>query len=393
MLLRNAYLYKDGSFSSSDLFVINDKQWIAGKNLSSVKTDAVIDLSGKYIIPGLVDVHVHLREPGFEYKETILSGTESGAAGGFTSICAMPNVNPAPDKIDNIRRIQDIIDKDACINVYQYGCITEGRLGQDLVDTEKLKDYVIAFSDDGNPVESDLVMKKMIKQASLHDCIIAAHCEDMSYKDPKMSEYMHIKRDLDLLKEMDISCRYHICHVSSKKSIELIRKAKKEGIKVTCETAPHYLIFTKDDVLSENYMMNPPLGDEEDRKALIQAVCDGTIDIIATDHAPHTNEDKKNGAMGVIGMETAFSSMYTHLVKTGIIALEKLVELMSINPSKIFRIPQYSDFTVLDLDEEYTVKADNFLSMGRNTPFEGMKMNSRVIKTICKGKIIWEYIQ
>jgi dihydroorotase len=227
MLLRNANLYKDGSFSSSDLFVINDKQWIAGKNLSSVKTDAVIDLSGKYIIPGLVDVHVHLREPGFEYKETILSGTESGAAGGFTSICAMPNVNPAPDKIDNIRRIQDIIDKDACINVYQYGCITEGRLGQDLVDTEKLKDYVIAFSDDGNPVESDLVMKKMIKQASLHDCIIAAHCEDMSYKDPKMSEYMHIKRDLDLLKEMDISCRYHICHVSSKKSIELIRRLKK----------------------------------------------------------------------------------------------------------------------------------------------------------------------
>ena len=393
MLLRNAYFYKDGSFDSSDLFIINEKQWIAGKKLSSIESDQIIDLSGKYIIPGLVDVHVHLREPGFEYKETILTGSRSGAAGGFTSICAMPNVIPAQDNIDNVRRIQDIINKDACINVYQYGCITEARLGQNMVDIGKLNDYVIGFSDDGSPVSSDEVMKMMIDQSSLHDCLIAAHCEDASYKDPRMSEYMSIKRDIELMKHLNISCRYHVCHVSSKNSIELIRQAKKEGINVTCETAPHYLIFTKEDVKSENYMMNPPLGEKKDREALIQAVCDGTIDIIATDHAPHTYEDKKTGAMGVIGMETAFSSMYTHLVKTGIITLEKLVELMSINPAIVFRIPQYADFTVLDLDEEYTVKADKFLSMGRNTPFEGMLMNARVIKTICKGKIVWEYIQ
>ncbi len=393
MLLRNAYLYKDGSFDSSDLFIINEKKWIAGKNLSSIESDQVIDLSAKYIIPGLVDVHVHLREPGFEYKETISTGSRSGAAGGFTSICAMPNVNPSPDNTNNIRLIQDIIDKDACINVYQYGCITEDRLGKNLVDIPKLKDYIIGFSDDGNPVSSDLVMKKMIEQSSLHDILIAAHCEDMQYEDPRMSEYMNIKRDIEIIKNMNVSCRYHVCHVSSKKSVELIRQAKKQGISITCETAPHYLIFTRDDEKSENFKMNPPLGDKEDRESLLQAVCDGTIDIIATDHAPHTYEDKNAGAKGVIGMETSFSCMYTHLVKNGLISLERLVELMSINPASIFRLPQYSDFTVLDLNAVYTVQAEKFLSLGRNTPFEGMTMNSRAVITICKGKIVWEYIQ
>ncbi|HPJ75635.1 MAG TPA: dihydroorotase [Clostridia bacterium] len=393
MLLKNAFIYIDGSFKSSDLYIINETEWIIGEDLSSIKCDQIIDLSKKYIVPGLVDVHVHLREPGFEYKETILTGSESAKAGGFTSICAMPNVTPSPDDIDNIRLIQDIVDKDACINVYQYSCITEGRLGQNLVDVSKLKDFVIGFSDDGNPVSSDLIMKKMIEQSAMHDVLIAAHCEDFSYEDPRMSEYMNIKRDIELLKNTDTSCRYHVCHVSSKKSIELIRKAKKDGISVTCETAPHYLVFTKEDVISENFKMNPPLGDKEDKEALIQAVCDGTIDIIATDHAPHTYEDKLAGAMGVIGMETSFSSMYTYLVKTGIIKLEKLIELMSVNPSCIFRIPKYPDFTVLDLDAENTVKSDGFLSLGRNTPFEGMTLNGRVIKTICKGKIVWEYTQ
>lgn len=393
MLLKNAFVYIDGSFKSSDLFLINETKWIIGEDFSSIGSDQVIDLLGKYIVPGLVDVHVHLRQPGFEYKETILTGSKSAATGGFTSICAMPNVKPSPDDVVNIRLIQDIIDKDACINVYQYGCITEDRLGKKLVDISKLKDYVIGFSDDGNPVSSNLIMKKMIEQSSLHDCLIAAHCEDFSYEDSRMSEYMNIQRDLELLKNMNTSCRYHICHVSSKKSIELIRQAKNNGISVTCETAPHYLIFTKEDAISENFKMNPPLGDKEDREALIQAVCDGTIDVIATDHAPHTYEDKLAGAMGVIGMETSFSSMYTYLVKTGIITLEKLIELMSVNPSLIFRIPQYSDFTVLDLDAEYTVNANEFLSLGRNTPFEGMTLNGRVIKTICKGKIVWEYTQ
>ena len=393
MLLKNAFIYIDGSFKSSDLYIINETEWIIGEDLSSIKCDQIIDLSKKYIVPGLVDVHVHLREPGFEYKETILTGSESAKAGGFTSICAMPNVTPSPDDIDNIRLIQDIVDKDACINVYQYSCITEGRLGQNLVDVSKLKDFVIGFSDDGNPVSSDLIMKKMIEQSAMHDVLIAAHCEDFSYEDPRMSEYMNIKRDIELLKNTDTSCRYHVCHVSSKKSIELIRQAKKDGISVTCETAPHYLVFTKEDAISENFKMNPPLGDKEDKEALIQAVCDGTIDIIATDHAPHTYEDKLAGAMGVIGMETSFSSMYTYLVKTGIIKLEKLIELMSVNPSCIFRIPKYSDFTVLDLDTEYAVKSDGFLSLGRNTPFEGMTLNGRVIKTICKGKIVWEYTQ
>lgn len=393
MLLKNAYIYKDGSFHASDLFIIDDKRWIAGKNLSAVKTDKVIELQGKYIIPGLVDVHVHLRQPGFEYKETILTGSKSGAAGGFTSICAMPNVVPAPDSIDNVRRIRKIIDSDACINVYQYGCITKKREGMELADIGKLNEYVIGFSDDGNPVSCDWVMAAMLEQASLHDCLIAAHCEDLSYEDPAKREYMHIERDIGLLRKAGISCRYHVCHVSRKESVELIRQAKKEGINITCETAPHYLIFTKEDVKSENYIMNPPLGNKEDREALLQAVCDGTIDIIATDHAPHTKEDKAAGAMGVIGMETAFSSMYMYLVAAGRVSLERLVELMSVNPARIFGIPKYSDFTVLDLDAEYPAVADKFLSKGRNTPFEGMRMKGRVIKTICKGKIVWEYIQ
>ncbi|HOD94005.1 MAG TPA: dihydroorotase [Clostridia bacterium] len=393
MLLKNAFIYTDGSFNSSDLLIINEKQWIVGKNLSSIESKQVIDLTGKYIIPGLVDVHVHLREPGFDYKETILTGSKSAAKGGFTSICAMPNVIPAPDNINSIKMVQDIINKDACINVYQYGCITENRQGKKTTEFSMLKDYVTSFSDDGNPVSSDLVMKEAINKASFNDVLIAAHCEDFSYDDPRMSEYMNIKRDIELIKDMNITCRYHVCHVSSKKSIELIREAKKQGISITCETAPHYLIFTNEDVISENFKMNPPLGDKEDKQALLQAICDGTIDMIATDHAPHTHEDKLSGAMGVIGLETAFSSMYTYLVETGLINLERLVELMAINPATTYRIPGYSDFTVLDTDADYIVKADTFLSKGRNTPFEGMRMKGRIIKTICKGKIVWEFTQ
>lgn len=389
MLLKNGTFYSNGKFESSDLRIINQTKWVAGKNLPTLLDETVIDVKNKYIVPGLIDVHVHLREPGFEYKETIKTGAKSGAAGGFTCICAMPNVKPAPDSVESIQRINEIIERDACISVYQYACITKEQEGKELTNMSELRPYSIGFSDDGYPVMSDDLMESAMKNAALGDYLIAAHCEDLSCEDPRMSEYLNIKRDLEYLKHT--GGRYHVCHVSSKISVDLIRQAKKQGLNVTCETAPHYLVFTEDDVKNGSFVMNPPLGSYDDKQALIEGIIDGTVDIIATDHAPHTVLDKQQGAKGVIGMETAFSVMYTNLVKTNLITLEKLIELMSINPAKIFKIPRYSDFTVLDLHESYKIDSNCFQSKGRNTPFEDMAVYGRVVMTICKGRVVWEY--
>ena len=361
------------------------------------------------VFPGFCDVHVHLREPGFSYKETIASGTMAAAAGGYTAVCSMPNLNPVPDSAKNLKQQTDIIERDAVIAVYPYGAITKGENGEQLSDMNDIANDVIAFSDDGRGVQSDGMMRSAMKKAKELDKIIVAHCEVNSLLEGgyihkgeyaaknnhrgicSESEYLQIERDLKLAKE--IGCKYHVCHISAKESVEVIRNAKKDGIDVTCETAPHYLVMDDSDLKEEGrFKMNPPLRSKEDRLALIEGIKDGTIDMIATDHAPHSAEEKSKGleksAFGIVGVETAFPVLYTFLVKEGIITLEKLVELMAINPRKRFNIPLGNDFSIWDLNEEITVDSEKFLSKGKATPFDNMKLFGKHMKTIYGGNII-----
>ncbi len=362
------------------------------------------------LLPSFCDVHVHLREPGFSYKETIKSGTLASARGGFTSVCSMPNLKPVPDSLENLKVQQDIIDSDAVIDVFPYASITIGEKGEELVDIPALSKKVLAFSDDGRGVQSDEMMERAMLLAKENDKIIAAHCEVNSLLNGgyihkgeyaknhghqgicSESEYLQIERDLELVKKIGV--KYHVCHISTKESVEIIKKAKKEGVDVTCETGPHYLILD-DRALKEDgkFKMNPPLRSKEDKEALIEGIVDGTIDMIATDHAPHSLEEKSKGlkgsAFGVVGIETSFSACYTHLVKTGIIDLEKLVELLSINPRNRFKIPQ-NGFTIFDLEQEFTVNPEEFLSMGRATPFDGMKFYGKCLLTACNGKVVYK---
>lgn len=363
-----------------------------------------------YCFPGFVDVHVHLREPGFEYKETIATGTKACAHGGYTAVCSMPNLNPTPDSVENINVQLDKIKTDAEICVYPYACITKGQKGEELSDMEGLADLAIAFSDDGKGVQEDYMMRMAMEKAKKLGKMIVAHCEvndllkggyihDGEYAKEhghkgisSASEYKQIERDLKLAEET--GCKYHVCHISTKESVELIRQAKKRGVDVTCETGPHYLILCDEDLKEDgNFKMNPPLRSKEDRKALIEGICDGTIDMIATDHAPHSTEEKSKGLaqsmMGIVGIETAFALMYTHFVKKGIISLEKLVELMSINPAKRFGIENHG-YTVFDLDAEYEINPDDFLSKGKNTPFSGFRVNGKCKLTVIDGKKVYE---
>ncbi len=362
------------------------------------------------VFPGFADVHVHLREPGFSYKETILTGTKASASGGYSHVMSMPNLLPVPDSYENLKIQLDIIKRDAVINVIPYGSITVGQQGKELADMDALAPYVLAFSDDGRGVQSrDIMRAAMIKAKSLGK-IIAAHCEDNSlllggyihdgeYAKAHShkgicseSEWRPIERDLELVRET--GCAYHVCHVSAKESVELIRKAKAEGLDVTCETAPHYLLLDDNDLKEEGrFKMNPPLRDKSDREALIEGIRDGTIDMIATDHAPHSKEEKSKGLsgsnMGVVGIETAFPLLYTYLVKENIISLEKLIELMSINPKKRFGIPICKeDFCVWDLNESYKIDSSKFLSMGKSTPFEEFEVYGKNVLTSVNGKII-----
>ena len=383
-----------------------------GLDHEAVELPAALNEIKYTVFPGFCDVHVHFREPGFSYKETIASGSAAAARGGYTAVCAMPNLNPVPDSVENLRVQTDIIKKDALISVFPYAAITVGEKGEKLADLEALAPHVIAFSDDGKGVQSEDMMRDAMIRAKSLGKMIVAHCEvnellkggyihDGEYA--KMhghkgicseSEWRQIERDLRLSKET--GCAYHVCHISTKESVELIRKAKAEGINVTCETGPHYLVLDENDLKEEGrFKMNPPLRSLADREALIEGIIDGTIDMIATDHAPHSAEEKakglKDSAFGIVGLETAFPVLYTKLVKENIISLEKLVKLLTENPRRRFGISQTGDFTVWDLNESYKIDPEDFLSMGKATPFAGMEVFGKCMLTVRGGKVVYSY--
>ena len=372
---------------------------------------SVYNSSQYMIFPGFCDVHVHLRQPGFSYKETIKSGTQASAHGGYTTVFSMPNLKPVPDSAEHLKEQLDIIKKDAVINVLPYGAITVGQNGEELSDMEGMAKDVIAFSDDGRGVQSEEMMKEAMLRAKALGKIIVAHCEDNSllhggyiHDGVYASEHSHkgicsesewgpIKRDLELCRQT--GCAYHVCHISCKESVELIRRAKAQGVDVTCETGPHYLILTDEDLKEDGrFKMNPPLRSKEDRQALIEGVLDGTVDMIATDHAPHSQEEKSRGleksAFGIVGIETAFQLLYTHLVKKNIISLKKLVELLAVNPRKRFGIEYDNSFTVWDLDKKTVINPSDFLSMGKATPFEGEEVFGECELTVCNGKTAYK---
>ena len=384
------------------------------EGVSAVFSDSALSVfnSDRYVVfPGFCDVHVHLREPGFSYKETIATGSLASARGGYTAVCTMPNLNPVPDSVEHLQQQLDLIRKDACIHVYPYGAITVGEQGEVLADLEGMAPMVLGFSDDGRGVQSDERMYQAMCRAKALNLPIVAHCEvndllrggyihDGDYAKAhghrgicSESEWMQIARDLELVKKIGV--KYHVCHISTKESVEIIRKAKAEGVDVTCETGPHYLVMD-DSMLEENgrFKMNPPLRSAEDREALLQGILDGTIDMIATDHAPHSAEEKARGleksAFGVVGIETAFPILYTYLVKPGILSMDRLVELLVIHPRKRFGIELGCDFSIWDLEEESTVDPADFVSLGKATPFQGWKIHGRCLATVCGGKIVYQ---
>ena len=386
------------------LFSLKDQQFSAVESLDS---------SEYFIFPGFCDVHVHFREPGFSYKETIATGSMAAARGGYTAVCTMPNLDPVPDSCEHLKVQQDIIDSDACIGVYPYGAITAGEKGETLADMAAMSGSVIAFSDDGHGVQSEDMMRQAMLEARDLGKLIVAHCEDNSLlrggyiHDGQYarkhghrgicseSEYGQIARDLKLAEET--GCPYHVCHISAKESVELIRQAKKRGVDVTCETAPHYLILD-DSALEEEgrFKMNPPLRDKTDRQALIEGIKDGTIDIIATDHAPHGAEEKAKGLagspFGIVGIETAFPLLYTYLVRTGIISMEKLMELLVVNPRKRFGIPLGNEFSIWSM-EKTVVDPEDFLSKGKATPFAGWEIFGKCLLTVYNGNIVFKQIR
>ncbi len=372
---------------------------------------APLNTSRYVVFPGFCDVHVHFREPGFSYKETVKTGCASAARGGYTAVCTMPNLKPVPDSAEHLKEQTDIIHRDATIDVYPYGAITVGQQGEELADLEAMAPDAIAFSDDGRGVQSDEMMRDAMRRAKALDKMIVAHCEvndllrggyihDGEYAAVhghrgicSESEWKQIERDLELVRE--IGCRYHVCHISTKESVELIRRAKAEGLDVTCETGPHYLALDDRDLQEDGrFKMNPPLRSAEDREALIAGVCDGTIDMIATDHAPHSAEEKAKGlehsAFGVVGLETALPVLYTTLVKTGKVTLETLVDLLVTAPRRRFGLPLATSFSVWDLEQEYTVDPSEFVSMGRATPFENTRVFGRCLATIHDGHVVWK---
>ena len=371
---------------------------------------SVFNSSKYHIFPGFCDVHVHFREPGFSYKETIVSGSLAAARGGYTAVCTMPNLNPVPDSIENLGLQLKLIEEGACIHVYPYGAITVGEKGEVLADLEGMAPNVIGFSDDGRGVQSDEMMETAMRRAKALGKMIVAHCEvnsllrggyihDGEYAKNhghrgicSESEWGQIARDLELVRKT--GCAYHVCHISAKESVELIRKAKAEGLDVTCETGPHYLVMDDSDLQEDGrFKMNPPLRSAEDREALVAGILDGTIDMIATDHAPHSADEKGKGleksAFGIVGIETAFQILYTNLVEPGILSLEKLIDLLVANPRNRFSIPLGCDFSVWDLSADYTIDPADFLSMGKATPFTGWKVKGKCVATVCDGKLVY----
>ena len=367
--------------------------------------------SSEYVVfPGFCDVHVHFREPGFSYKETIESGSRAAARGGYTAVCTMPNLNPVPDSKEHLQLQLELIKQSGKIAIYPYGSITVEQKGETLSDLSGMAENVIAFSDDGKGIQDDAMMRAAMEQAKALNKMIVAHCEvnallnggyihDGEYAHQhghkgicSASEYEQIARDLRLAEE--IGCAYHVCHISTKESVALIREAKARGVNVTCETGPHYLVLDDSDLQEDGrFKMNPPLRSKEDKLALIEGIQDGTIDMIATDHAPHSAEEKGKGlsgsAFGIVGIETAFPVLYTHLVKKGVITLERLIDLLAINPRKRFQIPCNEDFTVWDLSKEITVDPENFLSKGKATPFTGWELFGECVCTVHNGDVVY----
>ena len=400
-----------------DILIVDGRIAERGENIVAEAGDKVILAEGLMVAPAFVDVHVHLREPGFGYKERIATGSMAAARGGYSTVCSMPNLNPVPDSVENLKVQQDIIDSDAKIEVLPYAAITIGRKGEELVDVATLHDKVCAFSDDGSGVQVDGMMERAMTEAVKHDALIAAHCEveellkggyihDGEYARQhnhkgicSESEWEQVRRDIEIAER--VGCRYHVCHISTKETVELVRKAKARGVKVTCETGPHYLIFSDMDLQEDaRWKMNPPIRTAEDRAALIEGIKDGTIDMIATDHAPHSVEEKSRGlkdsAMGIVGLETAFAALNTHLVRKGVITLEHLVKIMSENPRKVFRIEggievgQRADVVLLDVNREWRVDSEKFFSMGKITMFDGREMTGDVVMTIHRGEVVYD---
>ena len=408
-LFRNATVYENGTFRKTDMCYNGVTLDEVKGDLSSIDFSSIFD--NTFIFPGFCDVHVHLREPGFSYKETVKTGTAACARGGYTAVCAMPNLSPVPDSREHLKEELDIIERDALIKVLPYGAITVGQAGETLSDMDGMAKDVIAFSDDGRGVQSSDMMLTAMERARALGKMIVAHCEDNSLLNGgyihdgeyarahghrgicSESEWGPIARDVELIKKS--GCAYHVCHVSTKESVEIIRRAKAEGVNITCETGPHYILLD-DSRLQEDgrFKMNPPLRSPEDREAILAGVLDGTIDMIATDHAPHSAEEKSRGleksAMGVVGIETAFPLLYTGLVKRGIMTLERLIEIMSVVPRERFGIDSDAGLTVFNLDSEYEINPDEFISMGRATPFEGERVFGKCLLTVYNGQTVYE---
>lgn len=417
ILLNQVKAFRKGTFETVSILVEDGRIVSITKEAPAIADARVFELNDGYLFPGFVDVHVHLREPGFSYKETIATGTRAGARGGFTALCPMPNLKPVPDSLETLRPQLEAIEKDAVVHTYPYGAITVGERGEDLADLEGLAPHVIAFSDDGRGVQRGEKMKQAMLRAKALGKLIVAHCEDESLVqggcihdgayakahghrgNPSASEWKQVERDLELVKET--GCAYHVCHVSTKETVELIRRAKAEGLDVTCETTPHYLVLN-DSMLQEEgrFKMNPPIRAEEDRQALLAGILDGTVDMVATDHAPHSAEEKAGGLEkslnGIVGLETAFPILYTKLVKQGLLSLETLIDLMYTNPAKRFGIGSpleegaVADLTVFDLDQSYVVSPQDFQSMGKSSPFTGERVFGKCLLTLSAGEVAWQ---
>ena len=410
MLFKNAKMYKNGVFICTDAVFDGEHFNILGDGIYDTDIADFTIHNNCYILPGFCDVHVHFREPGYLYKEDIASGSAAAAHGGYTAVCTMPNLIPTPDSRENLDvQLRAIKDK-ATVAVLPFGTITKGEKGEALSDIERIACDVVGFSDDGKGVQSEDMMLDAMVRVKAAGKIISAHCEENSLlrggyiHDGEYarvhghrgicseSEWAPIKRDIELIKKT--GCPYHVCHISTKESVELIRSAKAEGVDITCETGPHYLVFNDMDLCEEGrFKMNPPIRSEEDRRALVEGIADGTIDVIATDHAPHSAEEKGMGLekslMGVVGLETAFAVIYTKLVKTGVISMEKLVALLSENPRNRFNITTDVGFTVFSCENEYEVNTDEFLSRGKSTPFDGMKLYGECLLTVYDGKAVY----
>ncbi len=383
-VITKAHVFSDGQF------IMGDSSFSTAVPFSL--SDVLTEGSSLYIFPGFCDVHVHFREPGFSYKETIRTGSMAGAHGGYTAACTMPNLSPAPDTLAHLTLQKEIIERDAAIAVYPFGTITKGEEGRALSDIEALAPYVCGFTDDGKGVDDIELMKEAMRRAAALGKVIAAHCEDGTQpKDSPEAEWKEIERDIELAAETGV--KYHVCHISTKESVSLIRDAKKSGVDITCETAPHYLLLT--DAMKEDsgrFRMNPPLRDEADRVALIEGVLDGTVDMIATDHAPHSAEEKGRGFAkslnGIVGLETAFPILYTEMVKKGILPLEKLITVMGVAPYERFGLTP-NGFCLYDLGASYEVRAEDFLSMGKSSPFTGRTVFGRCLATVIDGRAVY----